>query len=165
MAHISAITSTIYSSLDYTTAEIATGRPADETAWKALTFDGAVSSIREFPSMGTPANVVNVPVYGQETSSQVTGQSDAPSWQFTLNYVPSDHASLETLRKEATRVGWRVRLSNTEEGLKGTASEEYDDFYFVGRVAGFEITPSLSDSLQATLTLAIDGEMEGPYTT
>ena len=49
-----------------------------------------ITNVREFPSMGTPPNIVNVPVYGQATSQQIQGQSDAPSIELTLNYIASD---------------------------------------------------------------------------
>ena len=34
-----------------------------------------IKNVREFPSMGTPPNIVNVPVYGSKTSQQIQGQS------------------------------------------------------------------------------------------
>ena len=35
-----------------------------------------VKNVREFPAMGTPPNIVNVPTYGQKTSQQIQGQAD-----------------------------------------------------------------------------------------
>src|SRR6056300_1083207 len=98
MAHISTLGSGIYTYLDMYTGTLGTYATA---AAFAAEFVGAVAgtadadhvrmpSVREFPSVGTPANIVNVPVYGQATSSQVQGQADAPSLDVTVNYVAGD---------------------------------------------------------------------------
>ena len=187
MAHITSIGAAKFTTLDYvpTTAQNANSAIADiadlfvsnlssaaadsvtaETPESAVVH---VGNIREFPSLGTPANVVNVPVYGQATSSQVAGQSDAPTLEFTLNYVPADHAALDTLRKDATRVCFRVRISdaNIDADSNGVVTangaDKFADFYFFGTVASFEIAPSLSDSLQATMALTIEGDFLGPF--
>ena len=137
----------------------------------------AFGRIREFPNLGIPANVVNVPQYGQGSSSQIAGQSDAPSLDFTFNYVPSDHGFISDMRESGEAHLFRVRLSNAEQveealGLitpheikSGTTSDmrEFSDFYFFGSVASFEIVPNLTDSNQLNVTLTIDGEMAGPY--
>jgi len=187
MAHITSIGAAKFTTLDYvpTTAQNANSAIADiadlfvsnlsaaaastsvaETPESAVVH---VGNIREFPSLGTPANVVNVPVYGQASSSQVSGQSDAPTLEFTLNYVPSDHAALDTLRKDATRVCFRVRISDADitSDVNGVVTadggDKFADFYFFGTVASFEIAPSLSDSLQATMALTIEGDFLGPF--
>lgn len=122
----------------------------------------SVGNIREFPSLGTPANIVNVPVYGQSVSAQVSGQSDAPSLEFTLNYIPADHAALDALRVSGAAVAFRVRLASAEAGLRANAGAAFDDFYFKGTVASMEITPALNDSTQATLALTINTDFFGP---
>ena len=136
------------------------------TGIKALVVDGsgvtAIGNVREFPSLGTPANIVNVPVYGQSISAQVSGQSDAPSLEFTLNYVPADHYALDTLRVAGSQLAFRVRLASAENGLDGGEADEYDDFYFKGTVASLEITPALNDATQATLALTINTDFFGP---
>jgi hypothetical protein len=145
-------------------------RPTTAEGWR-LAFDSdatgetvtTIGNVREFPSMGTPANIVNVPVYGQATSSQVTGQSDAPTLEFTLNYVPSDHYDLETHRLSGNKLGFRVRMATSEAGINGGDDPQYADFCFIGSIASFEITPSLSDAMQATVSVAIDGDFDGPY--
>jgi hypothetical protein len=126
-----------------------------------------VGNVREFPSLGTPANVVNVPVYGQATSSQIAGQSDAPSLDFTVNYIPSEHGALETLRKNATSLVFRVRISDAELTLSSgvavaSVQNSFDDFYFLGKIASLEITPGLTDANQATMSLTIEGDFTGP---
>jgi len=131
-----------------------------------------VGNVREFPSVGTPANVVNVPVYGQSTSSQVAGQSDAPSLEFSLNYVASEHASLDALRKAGTRLLFRVRMTDSSTLLAASApnlgvptafvNDEFSDFYFFGTIASFEITTNLTDAIQATISLTVEGDFVGP---
>ena len=106
---------------------------------------------------------MNVPVYGQSISSQVGGQADAPTLSFTLNYVPAVHAALDRERLAGTVNAWRVRLAAAEQGARGNPFDIFDDFYFRGSVVSFEVTPSLSDSNQATITVNITGDFAGPY--
>jgi hypothetical protein len=188
MAHINSIGASKFTTLDYVTntaqnanstaseiydlfvsngtAILATQSATDEAVETAVKH---VGNIREFPSLGTPANIVNVPVYGQATSSQVAGQSDAPSLEFTLNYIPEDHAKLEVLRKAATRLCFRVRIAdadittNSDGVLTADNADKFADFFFFGTVASFEIAPSLSDSLQATIAVTIEGDFNGPF--
>jgi len=47
-----------------------------------------ITNIKEFPAVGTPANVVKVPEYGAKTSKQIQGQADSPTMELTLNFVP-----------------------------------------------------------------------------
>ena len=188
MAHISSIGASKFTTLDYvpnaansaldtaatlhglfcsnSATILATDTQTDETPEAAVVH---VGNIREFPSLGTPANVVNVPVYGQSTSSQVSGQSDAPSLEFSLNYVPTAHAALDTLRRNATRLCFRVRIADADLATDSNGiitadnADLFADFYFFGTVASFEIQPGLTDALQATMTLTIEGEFNGPY--
>jgi hypothetical protein len=56
---------------------------ADAKAYVRLTH------VKEFPAMGTPANIVNVPIYGRKNSLQIQGQADSPTMEITVNYVPN----------------------------------------------------------------------------
>ena len=76
MPHISSIGAGMFSAMAVTLApvvSIATA-PKTESALKALFATDPlfleISNVREFPAMGTPANIVNVPVYGQKTTQQ-----------------------------------------------------------------------------------------------
>lgn len=160
--------------------------------WNAVGTARAFGRVREFPNLGIPANVVKVPQYGQPTTSQITGQSDAPNMDFTFNYVPKDHAFIDDLRSNGTKSLYRVRLSNAEQFIANgggdnasggtdpanttgivlpretkvtTTSEyrEFSDFFFFGTVASFEIIPSLTDSNQLKVSLTIDGQLTGPF--
>jgi len=183
MAHITNIGASKFTTLDYVpntandSADAAatlhglfcTSVPStgvDETPESAVVH---VGNVREFPSMGTPANIVNVPVYGQATSSQIAGQSDAPSLEFSLNYVPNEHGDLEQLRKTAARLAFRVRITDADLTTNGdgiiTADDAdlFADFIFFGTIASFEIQPGLTDAMQATMTLTIEGDFAGPF--
>jgi hypothetical protein len=48
-----------------------------------------IRHIKEFPTIGTPANIVKVPNYGKKNSIQIQGQADAPTMELTLNYIPA----------------------------------------------------------------------------
>jgi len=88
--------------------------PGEFVEWNALAASRAFGRIREFPNLGIPANIVNVPQYGQASSSQVVGQSDPPNLDFTFNYVPAVHYFIDTLRASGEARLFRVRLSNGE---------------------------------------------------
>lgn len=201
MPNISAINSSIYTALDYVTTTVDDSlRGQLPYQWVAL-FETlgagdavsatatarAFGNIREFPNLGVPANVVNVPQYGQPSSSQVTGQSDAPSLDFVFNYIPTKHAFVDDLRADGTLRLMRVRLSaaelvtatdggtNSSGGTDGAGADgvalpkksggtmgQFSDFYFFGSVASFEIVPALDDAMQLNVTLTIDGQLTGP---
>ena len=145
------------------------------TPWTVGATAADFGRIREFPNLGIPANIVNVPQYGQAVSSQIAGQSDAPSMDFTFNYVPSEHAFIADMREDGEKRMFRVRLANSKQAEDPTTGvdlpyidddgdlREFSDFYFVGSVASFEVVPNLTDSNQLNVTLTIDGEMQGPF--
>jgi hypothetical protein len=185
MAHIQSIGASKFTTLDYVPATVAEATASSSAATlhglfcTAVPTSGSVEvpeaavvhvgNVREFPSIGTPANVVNVPVYGQATSSQVSGQSDAPSLEFSLNYVPADHAALDTLRKSSTRLAFRVRIcdadltTDSDSIITAEDTDSFADFIFFGTIASFEITPGLTDAMQASMTLTVDGDFSGPF--
>ena len=160
MAHISSIGAGLRTRLDYK-AGTALPTAVDNTDFLA------VPNIREFPEFGAPANVVNVPVYGQAVSSQIQGQSDAPTLEFTLNYVPTEHDALRALiSTQATQI-FRIRLINADlaDEAVPTATEEHTDFYVLGKVAAITVSPQLTDANQATLTITTVGDYSAPLTT
>jgi|SRR5210317_1114495 len=185
MAHINNIGASIYTTLTMNAGSVAGGkypgipsRPADLAGFRAQfetpsgsdvendppTVDADavdIGFLRELPPVGSPPNVVNVPQFGQATTSQIKAQSDAPSLELTVNYVPSYHGFLDQIRKDGVAACFRIRLTNAD-AVTGTANELFDDIYFYGTIASMEVTPSLSDSMQATIALTIDGDFEGP---
>jgi hypothetical protein len=138
-----------------------------------------VSNVREFPAMGTPPNVVNVPTYGKKTSSQVQGQADAPSMEITLNYVPTEWADeagnicglmvgdgiqrvfrFSLLNAESTGSG-ATKYASTVGGLGTVQNSQY---YWVGKLEALQVTPGLTDATTATITITMQSEFFGAYT-
>jgi hypothetical protein len=138
-----------------------------------------VRNIREFPQMGTPPQIVNVPTYGQKTSQQIQGQADAPNFELTLNFVPSDWAATTLLGAavgNGTKYAMRFTLLNTEPSGNGvtryassnagvgSADGGNSMYYFVGKIEALLSNPQLSDANQATLTISIQSAFYGAYT-
>jgi hypothetical protein len=192
MAHITSIGAGLYSDLSVcidpliltaVAPKIAAGTIAasdfaagfaatDFTASTAL----RITNVREFPAMGTPPNVVNVPVYGSATSQQIQGQSDAPSMELTLNYVPSEWADgtpLGALVGSGAQYVFRFALLNSKPtGVEGYAtsatglgSAQNSMYYWIGKIEALQVTPQLTDSNTATLTITIQSDFFGAYTT
>jgi hypothetical protein len=203
MPNISSIGAGMYTSLAYSTLPVVEGTASanteigkldDPSIWVDAFESGDTTNgftvvdtarnigrIREFPNLGIPANIVNVPQYGQAVSSQIAGQSDAPSMDFTFNYVPTEHAFIEEMRSSGELFLFRVRLANAKQDVSQATIDtgggvnlptvdddgnivESSDFYFFGKVASFEIVPNLTDSNQLNVSMTIDGEMVGPAT-
>jgi len=171
MTHITTIGAGIYTYLDIFEGTI----PVDtDTATEfAALFVAANSaeitrmpSVREFPSIGTPANIVNVPVYGQAISSQVQGQADAPSLEVTVNYVPTDMLAFEALKGQ--QVAFRILMSNgpidLATSLGATIVQENTEFYFIGKIEAILVNPQLTDATTATVTLSSQSDFAGPAT-
>jgi hypothetical protein len=171
MTHITTLGAGIYTYLDMFSGTI----PADTdtSAEFAALFQTAnasnidrMPSVREFPSVGTPANIVNVPVYGQATSSQVQGQADAPSLEVTVNYVPSDMTAIHDLI--GTSMAFRVLMCGSvltlADSLNATITENNTEFYFLGKVEAILVNPQLTDANTATVTLSAQSDFVGPAT-
>lgn len=163
MALISNIGAGIFTTLKFK-ADSSYTLPTNDTTHQAFIasgsgdFDGAteVTNIREFPSFGKPANIVNVPQYGQSVSSQIQGQSDAPTMEFTLNYVPGSHDAIQALVQDGNTYVFQLDVKNAETGDNAA-------FYVKGQIASFEVSPNLTDSNQATLTMSTQGDYVGPF--
>ncbi len=184
MAHISSIGAGMYSDLSVCTSTtlVASALSAvnagsgEEAAFKAAfattTTFSRITNVREFPAMGTPPNVVNVPVYGQKTSSQIQGQSDAPSMEITINYVPSEWASgtaLGELVADGKQYAFRFSLLNSEPDGYATATTglgtvQNSQYFWIGKVDALQVTPQLTDANTATLTITMQTEFFGAYT-
>lgn len=138
-----------------------------------------LKNVREFPAMGTPPNVVNVPVYGSKSSQQIQGQSDSPSMEITLNYIPADWAKdasnilgnmvgdgkqyvfrFSLLNSEPTGSG-ATKYASTSAGIGTVPNSEY---YWIGKLEALQVTPQLTDATTATITLTIQSAVFGAYT-
>ena len=197
MTHINSIGVGIYSDLSvYSIADAALpATPATITNWVTLfatelataqTVAAAnsfwrIQNVREFPSIGTPANIVNVPNYGTKTSKQVQGQADAPTIEITLNYVPLDWAP--TTNTLGATVGngksylFRFSLLNAQPASYATTSagmgsvvggvagsNNNSQWYWQGKVEALLINPQLTDANTATLTISVQSEFYGAFT-
>jgi len=154
---------------DYFAAEIASiGGTKDDTT---KTFV-RVKDVREFPSMGTPPNIVNVPVYGSKTSQQIQGQADAPSMELTLNYVAAEWADGSLLGDavgDGVQYIMRFALLNSEPAsylatAGGMGSVQNSYYYWIGKLEAIQVSPNLTDANQATITLTMQSSFFGPYT-
>jgi len=195
MTHISSIGSGMFSALSVgapvtplTSASITTLSGSNpEAAYSALfateisAINGVkaaaafiqVPNVREFPEMGTPPNIVNVPRFGAATSAQIQGQSDAPTFELTVNYVPAEWAKGTTLGdmlKDGVVRAFRFALLNTKPtaGFASTPTAigqvENSLFYFLGKLEAITYNPQLTDANQSTVTISMLTDMAGAYT-
>lgn len=182
MAHITSIGAGLYSDLSISTDTVPVEASRDQTNFDALFADAdfgttahRITDVREFPAMGTPPNVVNVPVYGSATSQQIQGQADAPSMEISLNYVASDWAAGTTLGDlvgDGLQHVFRFALLNSEPGgvenyassLTGLGDVENSYYYWVGKLEALQVTPQLTDANTATVTITVQSDFYGAYT-
>ena len=180
MAHISSIGAGMYSDLSVcsdTTANGAAIANLTETNLKACFETGLyerIENVREFPAMGTPPNVVNVPVYGQATSQQIQGQADAPSIELQINYVALDWAAgtiLGDMVGDGKQYVFRFSLLNSQpdsydNGVTANdiAQVENSQYFWVGKVEALQVTPQLTDANTATVTITIQSDFYGAFT-
>lgn len=156
----------------YFTTEIASvgGVPASGTFV-------SLANVREFPALGTPPNVVNVPNYGSATSQQIQGQADPDAIELTLNYVPADWAS-GTILGDSVGDGklkiFRFTLLNTRptasgptrlaSDVAGLGTVENSQYFFLGKVDALQVNPQLTDANQATVTVTLQSKFFGAFT-
>jgi len=174
MAHISDLRAGIFTYLDIFTGTVAdTVDTAAEYAGLFVTANASsisrMPSVREFPSIGTPANIVNVPVYGQNTSSQVQGQSDAPTLEVTVNYIPDDMISVHALIGQEAAFRFMMCAASTElaaslDTANTALSYGNTEFYFKGKIEAILVNSALTDATTATVTLSAQSDFFGPAT-
>lgn len=198
MAHITSIGAGMYSDLavaipatDLTAAQLAALDTAVEFqalfASEIETQGGTkgtntfcrIKNVREFPAMGTPPNVVNVPVYGSKTSQQIQGQADAPSMELTLNFVAAEWAKeaanlLGNMVGDGKQYVFRFALMNAEPTgsgntkyasvTSGLGTVQNSQYYWVGKLEALQVTPQLTDANTATITITIQSNFYGAYT-
>jgi hypothetical protein len=198
MAHIQAIGANLYTDLSVgapATALTAAGAAALTTAtgWQALfaseiaNVGGTkaanafvrVTNVREFPEIGIPPNLVNVPVYGQATSQQVQAQSDMPSMEVTVNLVMADWSKdagviLGNAVGDGSLYAFRFTLLNAEP--TGTTATKWastagglgtvpnSQWYWAGSVDSFLVSPSLSDAGTGKVAFSVKTKLFGAYT-
>ena len=198
MAHIASIGAGMFSDLsvatplaDFSTAALAAMDTDAEfmTAFaseiaavggtKAVGAFVRIANVREFPAIGTPPNVVNVPTYGSSTSQQIQGQADAPSMEVTLNFVASDWAKaagniLGNMVGDGKQYVFRFTLMNavpTGSGATKYASTAggvgvvpNSQYFWIGKIDSLLVTPQLSDANTATIAITLQSAVFGAYT-
>ena len=169
-------TTTDFSSTD-TQAEFEALFTTEDATPGATTFQ-RLKNIREYPPMGVPPNVVNVPVYGQKSSQQIQAQSDAPSMEIQLNYVASEWApvagKIGAMVDDGLQHVFRFTLLNSEptgtgnskyaSTVGGIGTRENACFYWIGKLDALMVNPSLSDATTATLTITVQSKFYGAFT-
>ena len=132
-----------------------------------------IPNVREFPGLGIPPNIVNVPRYGARNTAQIQGQADSPNFEVVLNYVPAEWGS-DTLL--GARVGdgtvraFRFMMLNSQplDGYASLVAEigqvENAIFYFLGKMEAISYSPQLTDANQATLTISMLSDFFGAFT-
>lgn len=140
-----------------------------------------VRNIRDFPSIGTPANIVNVPVYGSRITQTIQGQADAPSLEVTVNYIPNDWTKGATGTALGNMVGdgssraWRFTLLQVDS-VGATLATKYasialglgtvsnSQYFWMGKLESLLVNPNLTDAATATLAFSLQSDFYGAYT-
>jgi len=196
MSHIQTIGAGLFTDLAFSPDSADAGLPATPeviTNWMAkFTTEIAIgaasvandfyriTNVREFPAVGTPANIVNVPSYGQKTSSQVQGQADAPTLEVTLNFVPDDWQKtanyLGSFVGDGVQYYFRFTVLNTEptgtgatkwaslDSDTGLSTVDNSQYFWVGKLEALSVNPQLTDANQATLTISTQSDFYGAFT-
>jgi hypothetical protein len=201
MALINSITAVQYSAVMVSRLVAPTTKAATDTALGTNTaaaayFSGAttpalgnyveIPGIRDMPALGTPANIVKVPVYGQAQTQSIGAQSDAPDLELTVNYNPTSwQRGTGAFHNTSTTVAGTGPLGNIvadgnnkvfQVALLAAKSSTLDCtvtglgtvpnalIYFVGKVESLLVTPARDDAMTATVALSIQSDFYGPYT-
>jgi hypothetical protein len=134
-----------------------------------------IPNIREFPSFGTPPNIVNVPIFGQPISGQVQAQSDAPNLTLTVNYTPDQWGPatpLGLMVGDGKPYVFQLSLCSAKPpsliaapGATGLGNVGNASWYFAGRIDSIQINTSVSDAVTAEIAMSMPtGRFFGPYT-
>jgi hypothetical protein len=191
MAHISTIGAGLYSDLsvcvDTSEANAAFASPTEanfKLCFAAELNNGAtptastgefirIKNVREFPAMGTPPNIVNVPVYGQKTSQQIQGQADSPSMEITVNYIGTDWQKtanyLGNMIGDGVRRVFRFSLLNNSpasyaSSVGGLGTVENSQYFWFGKFEALLVNPQLTDANTATVTITVQSDFYGAFT-
>ena len=160
----------------------------NEASLKGL-FDGTATGdyvrlghIRDLPAVGAPPNIVNVPEYGRAQTLSIGAQSDAPTLELTLNFVPTQWANsantwattgtFADLKRSGQGVWWQLAMLNVRPTgvggynciATGLGSVPNILMYFKGRIESFQIQPARDDATTATISLSLLSDFEGPFT-
>lgn len=200
---LSSIGAALFTDLSVYTGSTITAGKAEATATMPTTFDATgfnalfvtalskstyakIPNVREFPAVGTPANIVNVPVYGQKIGQSIGGQADAPTLEITINYIAKEwiadatgttpESTLANMIGDGVSRVWRFTLLNSDINITTTASlGKYDSlataigtvgnaiYYFKGKMESLLVTPSLTDATTAKISISLQSPFYGAY--
>lgn len=163
MAHISTPGVGNFSELAMTSAAQTT-EPEDQAGYVALTF-ADIGRVNTFPAIGTAANLTNLPQFGREQSIQVQGQVDAQTQEFTVNWTGVDQTAMQPMVRDGIDRAFRIRIANVKLPSVIDSATEHDDFYFVGQIVSYVVTPGITAGNTAVVTIASSTDTQGPYTT
>jgi len=175
MAHITSIGASIYAALAVANdplASIPTTEGGFTSLFTLITDYNLIEDIRDMPSVGAPANIVKVPVYGQAQTQSIGAQSDAPDLELTINFVPSkwaDGGILAGYLASKQPLAFQLSLLQAKPAshatvTAGLGSVANSNMYFIGKMESMDFTPSLDDAVTATLSLSIQSPFYGWYT-
>jgi hypothetical protein len=185
MAHLNSVQNGIYTSLAFIATAGALSTMDTSAELVALFNTGStpveIKNIRDFPEFGNPANIVNVPVYGSPTSTQVSGQADLNTMEFTINYVAADFEAQITHARvsDGLLYPFQIALTNVKPtGFKQIAPSasvgsiggitggliQNTVFNFAGKIESLVFVPSLTDAITAKLTISMATSLMGPAT-
>ena len=150
MAHLNSITATQYTKFAISRKPIPDGFCDTEKEYYDL-FRGEMldhasvtglkeqsivylESMRDIPQTGTPANIVKVPVYGEDQSFSIGAQPDSPDLEFTLNLEPEAWAVQSAPTTAATTAAAAARRAYHKSQIKrmaGSGTEYAMAFYYL----------------------------------
>jgi hypothetical protein len=146
---------------------------------KAANTFARIKSVRSFPAMGTPANIVKVPTYGSKTSSTIQGQADAPQLEIDLNFISAEWTKdagnlLGNAVGDGNQYVFRFTLLNAEptgttdtkyaSTVAGIGTVQNSQYYWIGKLEALMVTPSLTDATLGKITMSIQSPFYGAYT-
>jgi len=185
MAHISAITAVYHSVMAVSRAAVpATLNAANlQGCFTGLTTNTLVTfdNVRDFPTIGSAANIVKVPVYGSNRTVSIGAQGDAPDYTVKINYVPLNWVPAQSgvFTTAGSTLGDAVAdnishpfmfaaMSNkptaytTVAGGLGTVANS--QWFFVGRIESLVVNPARDDALTADIQISVQSDLYGPTT-
>jgi hypothetical protein len=180
MAHLDSLQSGVYTSLVFRGA--AKTLDQVDTLAEIVTIMAAgtlieITNIRDFPEFGNPSNIVNIPTYGSASSTQVSGQADLNTMEFTINYVPADFDAIMPFIGDAILYPFQIALCNKRPtsfrqnttsgnciGGSTVAPIQNTVFNFAGKFESLVVMPSTTDATTAKLTISMATPLFGPTT-
>jgi hypothetical protein len=186
MAHITAITAAYHSVMSVArtavpggtlTSTVLQGLFTGLTTNTYLSFD----NVRDFPTLGSTANIVKVPVYGSSRTYSIGAQGDAPDYSVKVNFVPTNwvatgvsfmgagtgnfgDAVSDNVSKVFQFTMMKQKPTNYNMVAGGIGTVLNTQFYFIGRIESYQVTPARDDAVTADVQLSVQSELLGPFT-